>query len=88
MQPWFKVGNLPSRKSGFTNMPRIKVSASCLGISSNSPAFQIVIVNLLLMEKGNVILDLSFDFALEIITNCEILEEKKRFVLVNLLLKL
>jgi len=39
------------------------------------------------MEKRNEILDLSFEFAVKIIQYCEILEEKKRFVLARQLLK-
>ena len=39
------------------------------------------------MEKGNVILELSFEFALEVIIYCKILEVKKRFVISHLLLK-
>ncbi len=39
------------------------------------------------MEKENAILDLSFEFALEVIAYCELLEEKKRFVLAQQLLK-
>ena len=39
------------------------------------------------MEQRNIVLDLSFEFALEIIRYCELLEEKKRYVLANQLLK-
>ena len=39
------------------------------------------------MAGGNVILDLSFEFALEIIVYCEILEDRKRFVISHQLLK-
>ena len=39
------------------------------------------------MEKGNVILEVSFEFALAVIAYCELLEEKKRFVISNQLLK-
>ncbi len=39
------------------------------------------------MEKRNEIQELSFEFAVEIIKYCEVLEEKKRFVLARQLLK-
>jgi four helix bundle protein len=39
------------------------------------------------MEKRNIILELSFEFALEVIKYCELLEEKKRFVIAQQLLK-
>jgi hypothetical protein len=39
------------------------------------------------VEKGNVILEVSFEFALEVIAHCELLEEKKRFVISYQLLK-
>ena len=39
------------------------------------------------MEKRNEILELSFEFALEIITYTELLEEKRKFVIANQLLK-
>ncbi len=39
------------------------------------------------MEKENIILDISFEFALEIIIYCELLEEKHRFVISHQLLK-
>lgn len=38
-------------------------------------------------DKQNVIVDLSFDFALQIIEFTELLEEKRKFVLANQLLK-
>ena len=39
------------------------------------------------MTKNNLILDLSFDFALEIIDYSEVLEEKRKYVIANQLLK-
>ena len=39
------------------------------------------------MEKENVVLELSFEFALEIIAYCEKLEEERKFVISNQLLK-
>jgi four helix bundle protein len=39
------------------------------------------------MKTGNLIVDLSFEFALKIISFCEILEEKRKFVIANQLLK-
>ncbi|NQV03460.1 MAG: four helix bundle protein, partial [Bacteroidia bacterium] len=39
------------------------------------------------MKKENVILDLSFEFALEVIEYCELLESKRRFVISQQLLK-
>jgi four helix bundle protein len=39
------------------------------------------------MKTGNLIVDLSFEFALRIISFCETLEEKKKFVIANQLLK-
>ncbi|HNY01387.1 MAG TPA: four helix bundle protein [Bacteroidales bacterium] len=39
------------------------------------------------MERGNAILDLSFEFALEIISYCDLLENNKKFVLSNQLMK-
>lgn len=39
------------------------------------------------MESRNVILDLSFEFSIEIIKYCEILEERKKFVIARQLLK-
>ena len=39
------------------------------------------------MEKENAILALTFDFALEVVSYCELLEEKKRFVVAHQLLK-
>jgi four helix bundle protein len=39
------------------------------------------------METGNVIVDLSFKFALNIISFVETLEQNKRFVIANQLLK-
>jgi four helix bundle protein len=38
-------------------------------------------------ETGNVIIDLSFKFALDIISFVEILEQEKKFVVANQLLK-
>lgn len=38
-------------------------------------------------EKENVIVKLTFQFALDIIIYCEILQEQKKFVLANQLLK-
>lgn len=43
-----------------------------------------------MMEKEsskNLIIDLSFEFALEIIEYCELLEEKRKYVIANQLLK-
>ena len=39
------------------------------------------------MEKENVILNFSFDFVLDVISYCELLEENKRFVISHQLLK-
>jgi len=39
------------------------------------------------MEKENIILNKSFDFALQIIEFTEVLEEKRKFVISNQLLK-
>ena len=39
------------------------------------------------MEKKNQILELSFEFALQIIEFTELLEEKRKFVIANQLLK-
>lgn len=39
------------------------------------------------MKERNVILELSFQFALNIIAYCEVLEEKRRFVISQQLLK-
>jgi four helix bundle protein len=39
------------------------------------------------MEKDNVILSKSFDFALQIIAFCELLEEKRKYVIAKQLLK-
>ncbi len=39
------------------------------------------------MESRNVILDLSFEFSIEIIVYCEILEERKKYVIARQLLK-
>jgi len=39
------------------------------------------------MPKNNLILDLSFDFSLKIIDYAEILQEKKKFVISNQILK-
>lgn len=38
-------------------------------------------------DKENLIVDLSIDFALMIIDYCEIMEEKRKFVIANQLLK-
>jgi len=43
--------------------------------------------NELIMKERNVILELSFQFALNIIAYCEVLEEKRRFVISQQLLK-
>lgn len=40
-----------------------------------------------MIERRNEILELSFEFALEIITYCEILEGKKKYVIARQLLK-
>ncbi len=39
------------------------------------------------MERGNIILELSFEFSLEIIVYCELLETKRRYVISQQLLK-
>jgi len=39
------------------------------------------------MKERNLILELSFQFALNIIAYCEVLEEKRRFVISQQLLK-
>jgi len=39
------------------------------------------------MEKKNIILDLSFDFALQIIDFVEVLEKKRKYVIAKQLLK-
>lgn len=39
------------------------------------------------MEKRNEVLDLSFEFALLIITFCEVLEENKKYIIARQLLK-
>lgn len=41
----------------------------------------------MIMEKRNEILELSFEFALRIIEYCELLEEKRKYVLARQLLK-
>jgi len=38
-------------------------------------------------EKDNVIIKLTFQFALKIIEYCEVLQEDRRFVIANQLLK-
>jgi four helix bundle protein len=38
-------------------------------------------------EKGNLIVTLTLDFAIEIVKYCELLEEKKRFVIAKQLLR-
>jgi four helix bundle protein len=39
------------------------------------------------MEKKNEILELSFEFALQIITYCDVLEENKKYVIARQLMK-
>lgn len=39
------------------------------------------------MEKRNEILELSFEFALQIISYCELLEENKKFIIARQLLR-
>ncbi|MDR1585436.1 MAG: four helix bundle protein [Prevotellaceae bacterium] len=39
------------------------------------------------MKTGNLIVDLSFEFALKIISFCEILEEEKKYIVAKQLLK-
>jgi four helix bundle protein len=39
------------------------------------------------MEKENVILELSFQFALDIISYCDLLEERRKYVIARQLLK-
>ena len=39
------------------------------------------------MEKRNEILELSFEFALQLIDYCELLEEKRKYVIARQLLK-
>lgn len=41
----------------------------------------------MIMEKRNEILELSFDFALQLIDYCELLEEKRKYVIARQLLK-
>jgi len=41
----------------------------------------------MIMEKKNEILELSFEFALQIIIYCELLEEKRKYVIARQLLK-
>jgi four helix bundle protein len=41
----------------------------------------------MIMEKRNVILELSFEFALQIIEYCETLEEKRKYVIARQLLR-
>lgn len=41
----------------------------------------------MLMEKKNEILELSFEFALQIVTYCELLEEKRKYVIARQLIK-
>jgi four helix bundle protein len=43
--------------------------------------------NLKNMEKRNEVLELSFEFALSVIEFCEILEEKRKYVIARQLLK-
>ncbi len=38
-------------------------------------------------NEKNIIIDLSFDFSLKVIEYCELLEERKRYVIANQLLK-
>jgi four helix bundle protein len=40
-----------------------------------------------MMEKKNEVLDLSFEFALQIIEFCELLEENKKYVIAKQLLR-
>ena len=39
------------------------------------------------LSKDNLIVNLTFEFALDVIAYCELLEEKRKFVLANQLLK-
>ena len=39
------------------------------------------------MEKENIIVSKTIDFALEIITFCEVLEKNRKFIIANQLLK-
>ncbi len=41
----------------------------------------------MIMEKRNEILELSFEFALQIISYCEVLEENRKYVIARQLLK-
>jgi len=41
----------------------------------------------MIMEKRNEILELSFEFALQVIDYCELLEEKRKYVIARQLLK-
>src|SRR5690554_1805825 len=41
----------------------------------------------MIMEKRNEILELSFEFALQIIVYCELLEEKRKYIIARQLLK-
>ena len=41
----------------------------------------------MIMEKRNEILELSFDFALQVIAYCDLLEEKRKYVIARQLLK-
>jgi four helix bundle protein len=41
----------------------------------------------MIMEKRNEILELSFEFALQIISYCELLEENRKYVIARQLLK-
>ena len=41
----------------------------------------------MIMEKKNEILELSFEFALQIIAYCEVLEENRKYVIARQLLK-
>jgi four helix bundle protein len=41
----------------------------------------------MIMEKRNEILELSFEFALQIISYCELLEENKKYIIARQLLK-
>jgi four helix bundle protein len=40
-----------------------------------------------MIETGNVILDKSFNFALNIIAYCEVLDEKRKYIMANQLLR-
>ena len=46
-----------------------------------------LLVDVVIMEKRNEILELSFEFALQIIAYCELLEESRKYVISRQLLK-